>query len=152
MRHNGHTANNVFKVYNSIYLHTRTQSQSKWQTDSPHSNCPHVHYSPCLFTPRTPSQGFPGGASGEEHACQRRRRKGHSLNPWVGKIPCKRAWQPTPVFLPEESYRTEDPRGLQSTGSQRVGHDWRDLACMHAYPFPGNHWSASCHYTLVCIS
>ena len=20
------------------------------------------------------------------------------FNPWVGKIPCKRAWQPTPVF------------------------------------------------------
>ena len=25
----------------------------------------------------------------------------------------------------------EDPGGLQSLGSQRVGHDWKDLACMH---------------------
>ena len=24
-------------------------------------------------------------------------------DPWVGKIPWKRAWQPTPVFLPGES-------------------------------------------------
>ena len=24
------------------------------------------------------------------------------LNPWVGKIPWRRKWQPTPVFLPEE--------------------------------------------------
>ena len=24
-----------------------------------------------------------------------------SFNPWVGKIPCRREWQPTPVFLPE---------------------------------------------------
>ena len=25
------------------------------------------------------------------------------LDPWVWKIPLKRAWQPTPVFLPGES-------------------------------------------------
>ena len=24
--------------------------------------------------------------------------------PWVGKIPWRRAWQPTPVFLPGESH------------------------------------------------
>ena len=35
-----------------------------------------------------------------------------------------RAWQPTPVFLPGESPRTEEPGGLQSVGSQRVGHNW----------------------------
>ena len=27
-----------------------------------------------------------------------------SFNPWVGKTPWRRAWQPTPVFLPEESH------------------------------------------------
>ena len=27
---------------------------------------------------------------------------------------------------------TEEPGGLLSTGSHRVGHDWSDLACMHA--------------------
>ena len=26
------------------------------------------------------------------------------VNPWVGKIPYRRAWQPTPVFLPGESH------------------------------------------------
>ena len=25
-------------------------------------------------------------------------------NPWVGKIPWRRAWQPTPVFMPGESH------------------------------------------------
>ena len=40
------------------------------------------------------------------------------------KIPWKRAWRPTPVFLPEESPWTEEPDGLQFMGSQRVGHDW----------------------------
>ena len=29
----------------------------------------------------------------------------------------------TPVFLPGESLWTEEPGGLQSLGSQRVGHD-----------------------------
>ena len=31
--------------------------------------------------------------------------------------------QPTPVFLPGESPWTEEPGGLESTGSQRVGLD-----------------------------
>ena len=26
------------------------------------------------------------------------------FNPWVGKIPWRRKWQPTPVFLPGESH------------------------------------------------
>ena len=28
----------------------------------------------------------------------------HGFNPWVRKIPWRRAWQPTPVFLPGESH------------------------------------------------
>ena len=31
--------------------------------------------------------------------------KRHGFNPWMRKIPWKRAWQPTPVFLPQESHR-----------------------------------------------
>ena len=42
-----------------------------------------------------------GGACGKEPACQCRRRGFH---PWVGKIPWRRARQPTPVFLPGESH------------------------------------------------
>ena len=37
--------------------------------------------------------------------------------------PWRKAWQPTLVFLPGESPWTEEPGGLQSLGSQRVGHD-----------------------------
>ena len=44
------------------------------------------------------------GASGEGPACQcRRHRRCHEFYPWVGKIPWRRLWQPTPVFLPGES-------------------------------------------------
>ena len=42
---------------------------------------------------------------------------------FVGKIPWRRAWQYTPVFLPGESPWAEEPDGLQSMGLQRVGHD-----------------------------
>ena len=51
--------------------------------------------------------GFPGGASGQEPDCRCRRRRGVGrlrFDPWVGQIPWRRAWQPTPVFLPGESH------------------------------------------------
>ena len=68
----------------------------------------------------------------QEGICLQCRSHGiHGLNPWVRKIPWRRAWQPTPVFLPGESPWTEEPGGLQSIGLQRVGHDWSNLACMH---------------------
>ena len=45
------------------------------------------------------------------------------LDPWVGKIPWRREWLPTPVFLPGESQGVE-PGGRQSMVLQRVGHSW----------------------------
>ena len=63
--------------------------------------------------------GFPGGSDGKESACNVR----PGFDPWVGKIPWKRSWQPTPVFFPEDSPRTEEPGGLLSMGSQRVRHN-----------------------------
>ena len=41
----------------------------------------------------------------------------------LGGLFWRRAWQPTPVFLPGESPWTEEPGGLQSMGLQRVGHN-----------------------------
>ena len=35
---------------------------------------------------------------------QSRRHKRHGFDPWVSKIPWRRAWQPTPVFLPGKSH------------------------------------------------
>ena len=39
---------------------------------------------------------------------------------WVGKIPWRRVWQPTPVFFPGGSPWTEEPGGLQSMRLKRV--------------------------------
>ena len=41
--------------------------------------------------------------SGKEPACQCRGHKRLGFNSWVEKIPWRRKWQPTPVFLPRES-------------------------------------------------
>ena len=46
------------------------------------------------------------------------------FDPWVGKIPWRRKWQPTPVSLPGKISWTEEPGGLKSMGLQRVRHDW----------------------------
>ena len=58
-----------------------------------------------------------------------RRCKTHGFDPWVRKIPWRRAWQLTPVFLPEQSHGPSSP--VLARGSQRVGHDWSNLAPTH---------------------
>ena len=66
---------------------------------------------------------FTGSNGGKEPACQCRRHKRFGFDPWVGKIPWRRAWEPTPVFLCGKSSWVEEPGGLQSMGLQRVRHD-----------------------------
>ena len=57
-----------------------------------------------LFTPSPGSRvGVPGGASGKEPTCQCRRLQRHGFDPWVRKVPWRRKWQPTPVYLPGKS-------------------------------------------------
>ena len=47
-------------------------------------------------------------------------RKRFGFDPWVKKIPWRRACQPTSVFLPRESPWTEEPGVLQSIGPQEL--------------------------------
>ena len=48
---------------------------------------------------------------GKEPTCQCRRCKRYKFDPWVGKIPWRRAWQPTLVFLPGEAHGHRSPVG-----------------------------------------
>ena len=66
----------------------------------------------------------------KEPACQWQKHKTCGFDPGVGKIPWRRAWQPTPVFSRRIPW-TEEPGKLQSIGLQRVPHDWSHLAHMH---------------------
>ena len=56
-----------------------------------------------LFNTSVGMPVFPGGARGKESTCRSRRCKWHGLDPWVGKIPWSRKWQPTPVSCLESS-------------------------------------------------
>ena len=49
-------------------------------------------------------KGLPGSTSGKEPLCQCRGWRRHRFDSWVGKIPCRESWQPTPVFLPGETH------------------------------------------------
>ena len=61
---------------------------------------------------------FPGGTNGKEPTCQCRRCKRQRFDPRVRKIPWKRKWQPTLVFLPGESHGHRSP-----WGRKRVRHN-----------------------------
>ena len=68
----------------------------------------------------THTWGFPGGASCKEPNCQCRRSKRCGFDPWVGKTPWRRAWQPTPVFLPGESQGQRGPAGYGPQGHKQL--------------------------------
>ena len=57
--------------------------------------------------------GLPWWLNGKESACQCRR---FGFSPWVGKIPWRKEWQPTPVFLPGKSHGQRSLAGYSSWG------------------------------------
>ena len=64
-------------------------------------------------------QGASQSASGKEPTCPCRWHNRHGFRPWVGKIPWRRAWQPTPAFSPGE------PHGQRSlTGQSQTWLKW----------------------------
>ena len=65
---------------------------------------------------------FLNGTSDKEPACQCRRLKRCRLNPWVGKVPWRREWQPTPVFLPGKSH------GQRSLAGYGITKSWKQLS------------------------
>ena len=75
--------------------------------------------------------GFPGGTSDKETTCQCRRHKRRGFDPWVRKIPLKRAWQPIAVFLPRESSGQRSVAGYGPWGSQRA---WQHTRTSSSHP------------------
>ena len=65
-------------------------------------------------------KGLPWLLSGKKSACQSRK---CGLDPWVKKIPWRRKWQPTPVFLPEKSHGQRSLVGYNPWGHKRVSYD-----------------------------
>jgi len=78
-------------------------------------------------------KGFPGGMSVKELACWCRRCKRRGFSPWVRKIPWRRAWQPTPVFLPGESHGQRSLAGYSPQGHKELDTtEWLSM-CAHTY-------------------
>ena len=63
------------------------------------------------------SSSFPGGSDGKESGDP-------GLIPGVRKIPWRKEWQSTLVFLPEESHGQRSLVGYSPQGCKRVRHDW----------------------------
>ena len=66
---------------------------------------------------------YPGGSMGKKKKkfhlqCRRCRRLGFDF--WVGKIPWRRAWQPTPVFLPGECHAQRSLAGYSPWGQKEL--------------------------------
>ena len=72
------------------------------------------------------SMRLPWWLSGKESACQWKRCK---LDLWMGKIPWRRKWHSTPVFMPGKSHGQRSLVGYSPWGCKRVR---RDLATEHA--------------------
>ena len=61
--------------------------------------------------------GFPGGSEGKASACNVGR---PGFDSWVGKIPWRREWQPTPVPLPGKYQGQRSLVGLLAKSQTRL--------------------------------
>ena len=64
--------------------------------------------------------GFSWWLNGKEPICQCKR---HGFDPWVGKLPLRRKWQLTAVFLPGNPMDRRSLEGYSPWGHKRVRHD-----------------------------
>ena len=64
--------------------------------------------------------GFPGGSVGKESTCNVGDTGRHGLNPQVGKIPWRRAWQTIPVFLPGKLHGQRNLVGYSPWGHKEL--------------------------------
>ena len=78
------------------------------------------------------TQGFPGGARGNEPTCRCRRRKEALIQSLGREEPLEEGMATHSTLLAWKIPWTEEPGALQSIGSRRVKHDWSDLACTNA--------------------
>ena len=69
------------------------------------------------------SNPFSGGSDGKK-ICLQSRTPG--FDPWVGKIPWRREWQPSPVFLTGK-FHGQRSLACYNPWGHRVGHDWAHI-------------------------
>ena len=72
--------------------------------------------------------GLPRWCSGKDSTCYWRRCKRSVFDPWAGKIPWRKKWQPTPVFLPGELSPAESMGSQSQTWWARTASRGQKLA------------------------
>ena len=94
--------------------------------------------------------GFPGGASGKEPAFQCRRHKRFRFDPWVRKIPWRRAWQPIPEnSMDREAWRAAVPGVVKSrTWLKRLS----TYACAHPEYYLDLPWFSDPRHLLLLLT
>ena len=63
---------------------------------------------------------LPNGSTSKEPTCQCKRCTRCGFSPWVVKIPWRRKWQPTPVFLPGKSHGQRNLAGYSPWGRKEL--------------------------------
>ena len=71
--------------------------------------------------------GFPSGSVVKVYAWQCRRHRTPGFNLWVRKIPWRRRWQPTPVFLPGEFHGQRKMAGYSAWVCKELGMTCKEL-------------------------
>ena len=92
----------------------------------------------------TRDQGPPWWLSDKESACSAGDAR-HWFNPWVGKIPGRRKWQPVPVLLPGKSHGQRSlvgcsPWGRQSQTRLSDNHHYHQKSNQHHQRWKAQPW------------
>ena len=98
-------------------------------------------------------EDVPGGSDSKESACNA------EFDPWVRKIPWRRKWQPTPVFLPGESHGQRNLVGYNLWGHKELDmteqlsmHTWGDerdmekISLIHSFSLSSEYYSRRVNY------
>ena len=75
------------------------------------------------------------------------------LDPWVGKIPWRREWHPTPVFLPGEFHGQRSLAGYSPWGCRESDTAERLTLCVSQYIFTAEHYYRwhQCRMVFKCL-
>ena len=95
---------------------------------------------------------FPGGSEGKESACDER----SGFEPWIGKIPWRRGWQPSPVSLSGKFHGQRSPASYSPCGCKELDMTERLNQTEHTclYTWTGTHTNMHvhgclCRHTLI---
>ena len=93
---------NLLETYFQAIIEETVISVFSWKMESCHKFPQPLTEELPYLRPLAVWLDFPAGASGREPACQCRRHQRCRFDSWVGKIPRRREWLPTQVFLPRK--------------------------------------------------